>query len=269
MPQYSVRLPDDGIIFLRDEGEGNPVLFVHGFPLDHSMWNAQMEFLSETHRCLAVDLRGFGQSSVEPGTFLMERMADDLAALLIALKIRKPVTLCGLSMGGYVAWQFWRRHPSMLARLILCDTRAVADTEDARKQRLEAALKLESQGAEFLADAMLPKLYATETRQSQPELIAACRAVMLANPPAGIAAAARGMAERPDVTAWLPKINVPSLLITGEKDAISSVEEMAAIAKTMPDAYQVVIPASGHMAPQEQPTLVNEAISEFLNRAKA
>ncbi|SFI82221.1 alpha/beta fold hydrolase [Planctomicrobium piriforme] len=258
-----VKMP--GVVLnYRDVGQGEPLLFVHGFPLDCTMWQAQIDFFSKTHRCLAVDLRGFGRSSVRPGTVTMEIMADDLASFLDAIRVQGPVTLCGLSMGGYVAWQFWKRYPFKLSRLIMCDTRAIADTEEGAQQRLQTADKVEREGAAFLADSMLPKLYCEASVKSRPELIESARNVILTNSTSGIAAAARGMAARPDVTSWLPKIKVPTLLITGEHDAISSVAEMKTIANALPDARHAVIPHAGHMAPQEQPQATNAAIQKFL-----
>jgi pimeloyl-ACP methyl ester carboxylesterase len=256
----------NGTLNVRDEGHGEPILFVHGFPLSHQMWEAQIAALSSRYRCIAPDLRGFGESTVTPGFVGMDQMATDLSALLVALQVESPVTLCGLSMGGYVAWQFWKLHRGQLGRLILCDTRAIADTPEAREQRWQAAERVERDGPGFLADAMLPRLYCQATRTGRPGLVEAARQQIEHNPPQGIAAAARGMAIRPDVTDWLPEIQVPALLITGEEDAISSVGEMKSIAEALPRARQVVIAQAGHMAPEEQPDAVNAAILEFLQQ---
>lgn len=259
-----IHLPDISL-YLQDEGQGDPILFVHGFPLDHTMWKQQISVLSATYRCLAVDLRGFGKSTATNGTVTMEQMADDLAALLDKLEITQPVTLCGLSMGGYVAWQFWERHRNKLARLILCDTRAIADTDKARADRLITADKVEAEGTSQLAEAMLPKMYAKSTQHQQPDLIENTRKTILESSPTGVAAAARGMAARPDVTKWLPAITVPVLLLTGEHDSISTVDEMAEINRMLPKSKHVVIDNAGHMAPQEQPQATNRAILDFLS----
>src|SRR5689334_15957289 len=128
-----------------DQGAGPVLLFVHGFPLNHSMWREQVAALGDGHRIIAPDLRGFGQSTGAGETITMAQLADDLAALLDALNIVEPITLCGLSMGGYVAFEFWRRHTSRLARLILCDTQAGADTPEAARGRLELAAKVLAQ----------------------------------------------------------------------------------------------------------------------------
>jgi pimeloyl-ACP methyl ester carboxylesterase len=246
-----------------EAGSGPPLLLVHGFPLDHSMWSEQLSALAARHRVIAPDLRGFGSSSATPGVVTMERMADDLAELLTAMGIAEPVTFCGLSMGGYIAWQFWRRHAARLRALVLCDTRAIADAPDAAKNRLTLAERVEREGTATVAEAMVPKLFGPDVHKNHPERVEAMRRVILAANPVGIAAALRGMAERPSAEAWLPEIRVPALLVVGRDDAISPAAEMRTIADRMPNARFVEILAAGHMSPLENPAAVNEAILAF------
>jgi len=245
-------------------GSGPPLLLVHGFPLDHSMWRGQLEALSATHRVIAPDLRGFGASSVTAGTVTMAQFADDLAGLLDELSIAQPVVFCGLSMGGYVAWQFALRHRAKLAKLILCDTRAIADTPEAAAGRSKTAEKVLAEGATVVAEAMLPKLFAPPTAERNPAIIAATKEVMLKTSPSGIAAALRGMAERPDVSGRLADFDVPALVLCGQHDAISPPAEMRGFASQMPNARYVEIADAGHMAPLEQPAAVHVALTEFL-----
>ena len=247
-----------------DTGSGLPIVLVHGFPLDHTMWNAQIDALSETYRVIAPDLRGFGQSGVTGGKVTMEQFADDLAALLDALAVDCPVVFCGLSMGGYVAWQFWRKYTSRVKALILCDTRAVADTAQVAAGRLETAEGVLRDGPAALVDMMVPKLFAPAVAGDRPELVRSLGRVMLSGDRRGIAAAGRGMAERPDVTDVLGQIDCPTLVIVGQHDAISTVEEMRGIAAAIPGAKLVEIVGSGHMSPMEKPVEVNAAIMEFL-----
>jgi pimeloyl-ACP methyl ester carboxylesterase len=248
-----------------ERGSGSPLLLVHGFPLDHTMWRGQLDALAARHRVIAPDLRGFGGSSVTPGTVSMAQMADDLAGLLAALEIAEPVIFCGLSMGGYVAWQFAQRHRDRLGKLILCDTRAIADTPEAAAGRLKTAEKVLAEGPQVVAEAMLPKLFSTETSAANPAVVAATKEVMLKTSPAGIAAALRGMAQRPDVTGQLGQLNVPALVLCGQHDAISPAGEMRGIAAAMPSAHYVEIERAGHMAPLEQPVAVNAAIEAFVS----
>jgi 3-oxoadipate enol-lactonase len=248
-----------------DRGHGKPLLLVHGFPLDHAMWDAQVEAFRETHRVIAPDLRGFGRSDVTSGKVTMEQLADDLAGLVDALGVDDPVTLCGLSMGGYIAWQFWRKYASRLGGLIVCDTRAAADTPEAAAARRATADQVLAEGPATLADSMIPKLFAEITIKSSPATIEGIRRVILNADPEGIAAAQRGMAQRPDVTQMLAEITCPTLVIVGAQDVISPVDEMRAIAESVPGAGMAVIPDAGHMAPVENPEEVNRVIREFLD----
>lgn len=252
------------LLNVHDCGRGKPLLLVHGFPLDHTMWQRQIDDLAADFRVIAPDLRGFGPSGVSAGTVSMQQMADDLAALLDCLGVTEPVALCGLSMGGYVGWQFALRHRQRLAKLIQCDTRAVADSPEAAAGRLKTAEKVLAEGAKVVADAMLGKLFAPITAQSQPAIVEATRQVMLRTSPEGIAAALRGMAERPDVSGRLTELDMPALIVCGEHDAIAAPAEMRGIAEQMPQGEFVLIREAGHMAPLEQPAAFNAAIREFL-----
>ncbi len=253
--------------YVQDAGHGSPLLLVHGFPLDHSMWSPQVEAFSDTQRVVVPDLRGFGRSDATVGTVTMAQFADDLAAILDELGILEPVALCGLSMGGYVAWQFHRRHPQRLRSLILCDTRAAADTPEGRRVRLVTADRVLIDGPGFLAESMPEKLFAEQTRKQHPELIAATQRVIESTAAMGIAAASRGMAERPDVTGELSDIDVPTLVIVGEHDPISPPAEMRTIADRIRNAEYVEITGAGHMSTLEAPETVNAAIKRFLQRS--
>lgn len=252
------------------EGKGPPIVFLHGFPLDHSMWESQIDSFASSYRVIAPDLRGFGGSSLptnepEKAVSTMAEMADDLVQNLEFLEIQEPIVLCGLSMGGYVAFEFWRRHRTRLAGLILCDTRAAADTPEAAQGRLDTAAKVLAAGnTEALTEGMIPKLFAPLTIEKQPDIVTKMRERMLATSPAGAAAALRGMAERIDFRPKLANIELPTLAIVGEHDAISPPDEMRAFVKQIPEATLEVIPRAGHMAPMENPGPVNAAIRRFL-----
>lgn len=244
--------------------QGHPLLLVHGFPLDHTIWQPQIDFFADHCRVIAPDLRGFGQSGVTAGTVTMEQMADDLNSLLDALNVTDKVIFCGLSMGGYIGWQFWRNYRSRVLAMIMCDTRAIADTADVAEGRRKLAATTLKDGPSAAAKIMLPKMFAPATWDEQPELVERVRAMMEGYQPAGIAAALEGMAVRPDVRDLLPTIDVPALVIVGEEDNISTVEEMREIADAIPDAGWVVVPNAGHLAVVENPAVVNEAIAEFI-----
>jgi pimeloyl-ACP methyl ester carboxylesterase len=251
-----------------DRGAGKPVLLIHGFPLNRSMWAAQIDALAGSFRIIAPDLRGYGVSTLGDADarqgISMERYADDLAELLNAINVREPVTLVGFSMGGYIAWQFVRKYAARVRALVQCDTKAAADTEEARQNRLKMAESIHEWGSARVADTLSPKFFSRRTQESKPEIVAAVRRMIESAPPDAIAAAQRGMAARPDVTSLLPQITVPTLLIGGAEDVISPPEEMRSIAAAMPSARYVEIADAGHMAPMENSDAVNAALLQFI-----
>lgn len=251
---------------VEDQGQGQPIVLAHAFPLDHRVWEWQIRELSARFRVLAPDLRGFGRTTVTSGVVTIEQMADDLAAMLDALAIEEPIVLGGLSMGGYVAFQFVRRHRQRLAGVILCDTRATADSEEVRENRLRTAERILNEGTAFLADQMLPRLCCERTFRRQPEVVEKLHRMILDQPPEGVAAAARGMACRSDSRDLLERIDCPTLVLVGQFDAISPPEEMEQMARAIPGASIVVVPDAGHMAPLENGQFVNQAIQDFLSR---
>ena len=180
------------------EGKGHPIVFLHGFPLDHTMWESQFDSFASSYRVIAPDFRGFGGSTLptsEPETAVstMADMADDVVQHLEWLEIKEPVVVCGLSMGGYVAFEFWRRHRTRLAGLILCDTRAAPTRQKRRRADYETAAKVLAEGnTESLTAGMIPKLFAPLTIEKQPDIVEKMRQRMLATAPVGAAAALRG-----------------------------------------------------------------------------
>ncbi|MCG8585238.1 MAG: alpha/beta hydrolase [Pirellulales bacterium] len=252
-----------------DEGTGPVVLLVHGFPLSHLMWRFQVEALRESYRVIVPDLRGFGESKqdfADPQTasLTMEEHADDLAALLDATDVREPVAFAGLSMGGYIAWQFWRRHRERVDKLILCDTRSAPDTDEARENRYKLASSVLSAGSTIAADVMIPKMFWRGSIEAGNDYVDETREVIRATPPVSIAAALRGMAVRTDSADLLPEIDVPTLLIAGTHDELSPPAEMRGIADAIAGSTFVEIPDAGHMSPLENSAAVNEALLAFL-----
>jgi pimeloyl-ACP methyl ester carboxylesterase len=248
-------------------GVGTTIVLLHGFPLDRRMWDAQIEMLARSFRVIAPDLRGFGQSQIEPADVDsgvgMDHHATDVLAILNALGVTETVVLVGFSMGGYVAFQIALKHPTQVRGLILCDTRAVGDTEDAAAGRLKMAnAVLSADSAEPALKAMLPKLLAPETHEQRPEVVAEVREMILRQTPGAIAAAQRGMARREDVRDELKKIRCPVLGIVGTADAISTPKEMREIIDALPDARLEEV-AGGHMTPIENADAVTDAIKVF------
>ena len=221
-----ISIGDTQLAVLSGGERGHPLLLVHGFPFNHSIWQPQIDYFVDHCRVIAPDLRGFGASGVTPGAVSMEQMADDLNQALDALDVNEKVIFCGLSMGGYVGWEFWRKYRRRVGAMILCDTRAVPDTPQAAAGRRTLAEKVLSGGACVAAEAMLPKLFAPRTHNNRPDLVKQVRAMIEGNSPQGIAAALEGMAVRIDARPLLATIDVPTLVVVGQHDAISTVDEM-------------------------------------------
>ena len=247
-----------------DTGIGRPIVLIHGYPFNRSLWSEQEIVLSTGYRVIVPDLRGFGDSDAVPGTATMSDMAQDVALLLNHLGIAR-ATICGLSMGGYVALALYKQLPSRVRALVLADTRAQADTEEAKAARFQQAEKALSEGMAGIADAMLPKLLTPETVSKRPEVVKHVRDMMLQAKPEGAAAALRGMAERDDQTELLAKITVPALVLVGAGDAITPVADSEKMHRAIPDSRLVILENAGHLSNLERTEQFNDALLEFLS----
>jgi len=246
-------------------GHGSPILLVHGFPLDYTMWTGQIDGLADKYRVIAPDLRGFGRNEpVMADAVTMDEFADDLNDLLDSLDVAEPVCFCGLSMGGYVGFRFIEKHGERLNSLILCDTRPGADTEEGAMNRRQLAGKVLRSGSETAVEAMLPKLVSRKTNAERPDVVEQLRGTIQTTDPQSIAAALHGMAVRPDSTPLLSKITVPTLVLCGAEDTLTPPDVMRDMAAQIPNAEYVEVPETGHMAPLEDPAAVNAAIRRFL-----
>jgi 3-oxoadipate enol-lactonase len=284
-----------------DIGEGVPLLLLHAFPLSRRMWQPQLAGLADSCRLLAPDLPGFGGSPPWPAAAAADRGSgdgaggggaaghhrdgsgtgggggaaaacrmEDMAAEAVARLDEAGVAaavVCGLSMGGYVALALYEVFRERVRGLVLADTRAAADDEAGRGRRLESARAVESGGPPALAalaSSLVPRLIAPRTRTTRSELAAWLHQEIAAAPPAGVAAAQRGMAERPDRTHLLPRIAVPTLVVVGEEDEITPPAESVILRDRIPGARLVTIAGAGHLSSLEQPEAWNATLREFL-----
>jgi 3-oxoadipate enol-lactonase len=243
-------------------GEGLPVVLLHGFPFNRSMWREQAASLRAGYQIITPDLRGHGESELSE-TATMALMASDVAALMDELKIERAV-VGGLSMGGYVTLAFYHLYPERVRALVLADTRAQADTNEARELREQQALKILSEGMQPIADAMLPKILSTVTLDKQPETVARVREMILRTKPEGAAAALRGMAVREDRRDLLSQIDVPTLIIVGSEDAITPPELSRAMHQEIRGSRLEVIEGAAHVSNLERPSEFNRALKTFL-----
>lgn len=248
----------------RESGEGEPILFVHGFPFHSAMWGPQLSGLPPGWRGIAPDLRGFGASE-GPAEDLtsMDAYADDLAGLLDHLSIDRAV-VCGLSMGGYVALAMWRRHRDRVRAMILSDTRAGADSAEAAEARRRLADRVLREGPDVVADGMLPRLFSASTSRRAAGTIELVRAMMLETRPVTMARALLGMAARPDSEPLLASIDVRTLVIVGDDDAITPRGQADLLARGIRPSTLEVIEGAGHLPNLEQPAEFNRAMAGFL-----
>lgn len=253
-------------ITIEEQGEGVPLVLVHGFPLSHAMWQEQLAVAGQgglgPTRLIVLDMRGFGASEVPPGPYDMETYADDLVALLDLLELEQAV-VGGLSMGGYVTFAFLRRYPERVRGLVLANTRATADSDEARANRETNAQMVEAQGSSAIADKMLPNLLSPD---APPEQHASLRRIIERNHPQGIMAALRGMALRSDSTDLLPHIRVPTLVIGGEHDALTPPDAMRELQAAIPGSQLAMLPGAGHVSNRDNPAAFNAAIAEFMRQ---
>jgi pimeloyl-ACP methyl ester carboxylesterase len=262
---HHVTLPDARLA-VHTRGSGLPLVLLHGFPLDHTMWSRQ-EPLADAVRLIAPDQRGFGAS----GGALPEsiaQLADDVVALLDALHVAEPAVVCGLSMGGYVAEQVAVRHPARVRALVLVDTKLEADTPEARVARAKLAATVARVGQEPVAEAMIPNLLArSEAARRHPAralIEEQLRRTILATPVETITAALAALAARPDMVEPMRAVAVPVLLVVGEEDTITPPECMQRAERVLQQPRLLIMPRCGHLAPLEDPAAFNAALREFL-----
>ncbi len=242
-------------------GRGPVSLLIHGYPLDHRMWlDTQHGPLAEQHTLVAVDLRGHGHSPwCGDAVHTMERFADDLAALIRVLS-DDPIDVVGLSMGGYVALTLWAEHEPLVRSLVLCDTKATADDDNARAGRTAAIRTVLEQGRPAIAAAMTGKLLAPGADDL---LRARVHSMIESTPVETIVADLRGLAARPDRSALLPTISVPTLVVVGEHDVITPRSDAEFLAAGIPDSRLLVAAGAGHMTPMEAPEAFAKAVGEL------
>jgi pimeloyl-ACP methyl ester carboxylesterase len=248
-------------------GKGTPVLLLHAFPAHHGLWLPAAQALINRYRVILPDLRGHGDSGVGDGPATVEKHTADLVRVLDDVQVGRAV-IAGVSIGGYVFFEFWRRHRGRVAAVILCNTKAQADTPEARAGRLKSADEVVERGTEPFVESMVPRLLGKTTLHSRPDLVDGARRMMMRMSPAGISAVQRGMAERPDSVATLKTINVPALVLVGEEDTLSTPADAELMRGNLAGSQLKVIPRAGHYAVWEQHEAVGSAVRQFLDSAR-
>jgi len=245
-----------------DKGTGLPIVFLHAFPLNRTMWTAQAETLSPHFRIITIDLRGHGESDAPLWQYTLDQAADDVRALLDHLAIQQAVFV-GLSMGGYILFAFYRKYAACVMGLVLADTRAQADTAEGRDGRFQMAQIAYKKGPSAIAEIMIPKLLSPATIKTRPEVVQRVRAMIERNPISGIAGDLMAMAERPDSVPLLKQISCPTQIICGELDQATSPSDAKFMAQYIPHARLALIPNAAHLANLEQADVFTHVVRSF------
>jgi 3-oxoadipate enol-lactonase len=256
---------DGGEIAYEVLGSGSPLVLLHPFPVHHEFWLPAAQALTSRFQLILPDLRGHGDSEAGEGPATMQKHAADLVRILDHLEIGR-VPLVGVSIGGYVLFEFWRRHRERVGALALCNTKAPADSPEAKATRLRAAADVLERGTEPFFESMVPKLISKTTRESRPDLVDGALRMMRKMSAGNVAQVQRGMAERPDSVPDLKTINVPTLLVTGDEDILTGPAEAELMQRNISGSELKIIRHAGHYSPWEQPAEVGKLLRQFFDK---
>ena len=259
---------DDAEIFYDIAGNGAPVVLLHPFPVHHEFWLPVSKFLSSRYQLIMPDLRAHGESGLGDGSATMRKRAFDVARVMDAVGVDR-APLIGVSIGGYTIFEFWRQFPSRATALVLCNTKAPADTPEARAERFKVADDVRQRGTEQFFEGFLPKVLGETTRRLRPDLVEGALRLMRKMSAEDVAGTLLGLAERPDSIPTLKTINVPTLIITGDEDTMTGLPEAELMRQNIPGAQMKVVAKAGHYSPWEQPEEVGRLMRQFLDSVAA
>ncbi len=251
-------------VFSEGKISNKSIIFVHGFPYDHTMWNYQIDVLKKDYFCITYDIRGLGKSYVGDGQYTMEAFVWDLFSILDELKIEKPI-LCGLSMGGYISLRAIEQEQKRFSGLILCDTKSESDNNKGKIVRSNSINKINVDGVESFVSEFVPKCFHPDTPKNLSKMFNGILTIAKKQNAIGVKGAQIAMISRRNTTKSLAKIKIPTLVLAGEKDALTPPKTMKKMAKRIKNSSFYIVPNSGHMTPLENPEFVNDKIYNFLN----
>lgn len=252
-------------VFFEGKSSNKTIVFIHGFPYDHTMWNAQIEVLREKYFCVSYDIRGLGESPAGDGQFTMESFVDDLEIILNELKLIKPI-ICGLSMGGYITLRALERMQDRFSAAILCDTRSEADNNEGKLKRAAAIKRINTEGLAPFSKDFITNCFADSFRQNRSEELNKIIEKSSTFNSVGVKGCLLAMLSRTDTTQFLTQIKIPTLLICGENDTLTPPSVMKEMFHKIPTSEFAEIKNSGHMTPIENPDEVNKALLNFLSK---
>ncbi|MCI1266888.1 MAG: alpha/beta hydrolase [Saprospiraceae bacterium] len=255
---------DNFNLFYDDLGESNiPIIFLHGYPFDKSMWQAQLDFFKPSSRVIACDIRGFGKSKDEKSHLSIDLFAEDLIKFMNHLSIDKAI-LCGLSMGGYIALNAMKKFPERFEALILCDTQCIADTVDIKEKRYKLIDQILVQGATKFNDAFIKSVFHADSLSNKKELVDSLSTVVKSNSQHIITMGLIALAERSETCSILPKITVPTLIICGHEDAVTPLVQSEFMNEHIKGSILKIIESAGHVSNLEHPVEFNKNIHDFV-----
>ncbi|MGM8363233.1 alpha/beta fold hydrolase [Flavobacterium sp. ARAG 55.4] len=247
-----------------DVGEGSvPVIFIHGFPFDKSMWHGQMDFLKSAYRVISFDIRGFGNSIDTDSSLSIDLFAEDLIAFMDELNIEKAV-VCGLSMGGYIVLNAYQRFSERFEALILADTQCIADTPEVKEKRYEAINEIEVNGTANFNEGFIKKVFYEDSFRNKKEQVEELKKVVFSNPEHVVQRGLKAIAERSESCSVLTEINIPTLIICGKEDSVTPLAQSEAMKESISGATLKVIENAGHVSNLEQKDEFNQHILDFL-----
>lgn len=260
-----MKITDELKVFTSGNNKDKSVVFIHGFPFDHSMWDEQVSFLNKDYFCVTYDIRGLGKSNPGTGQYTIEMFTDDLFAIIDELKLNKPV-VCGLSMGGYIALRAVEREQQRFSGLVLCDTKPQPDDNQGKLKRAAGIKRIDSAGIDGYMEDFMPQCWLPENITEMKDKYDAVLNRAKESSPLGVKGCLLAMAGRTDTTPFLEKITIPSLVLCGNNDKFTPPEQMRETAAKIQGAEIVISPRSGHLPPIENPSLVNDVLKGFLKR---
>ncbi len=247
-----------------DIGEGGiPIIFLHGYPFDKTMWHGQIDFLKTSHRAIACDIRGFGKSKDEESTLSIDLFGDDLMQFMDQLNIDKAI-ICGLSMGGYLALNVMKRFPSHFEALILCDTQCIADTTEGKEKRYKTIEEIEAEGVTNFNEGFIKKVFHKDSIKNKTKLVEQLRNVVFTNSKNIITKGFAALAEHSETCSSLSKISIPTLIICGREDQVTPLAQSEFMNKNIKGSILHIIDNAGHVSNLEQPKEFNKYLGDFL-----
>jgi 3-oxoadipate enol-lactonase len=256
---------NDLSVFLEGDKKNKAIIFIHGFPYDHTIWKEQIDELSKNYFCVSYDIRGLGESIAGNGQFTMESFVDDLESIINELKLSKPV-ICGLSMGGYISLRALERFQDKFSAAILCDTRSEADNNEGKLKRAAGIKRISNEGLAPFAKDFIMNCFGEDFKNNRKDQLEKIIEKSSEYDPVGVKGCLLAMISRTDTTPVLSKITLPTLIICGEQDMLTPPAVMKEMYHKIKNSDFVEVSKSGHMTPIEQPEIVNKAMLDFLRR---